>query len=180
MVTWGHRLLTPKSQASFLSGKQIEMARLFPVSPCAVCTCTCPTMVKQFCNKKRRTSLGHIGIINLRLRWMLNSSSCTVPVGQPLFEQLRACANSADRHNLQTVHHLTYNTTALIEEGFIQKRGQMSSLLFWGGQNWFNSLPHYRFSFREILRNGLMNARRKGVACRIYSLVRQQVETWNV
>ena len=38
-----------------------------------------------------------------------------------------------------------------IDEGFIQK--QRSALLF-GGQNWFNSLPQYRFCARMIWRNG--------------------------
>ena len=36
-------------------------------------------------------------------------------------------------------------TAMTIEEGFIQERRQWSSLLF-GGQNYFNSLPHYRFT----------------------------------
>ena len=40
-----------------------------------------------------------------------------------------------------------------IEEEFIQKRKQRSSLLFMS-QNWFNSLPHYRLSARMIWRNG--------------------------
>ena len=45
--------------------------------------------------------------------------------------------------------------TIPIEEEFMQKRRQRSSLLF-GGQNWFNSLLHYRFRARMIWRNGLI------------------------
>ena len=45
-----------------------------------------------------------------------------------------------------------------IEEGFIQKRRQRSSQLF-GGKNWLNSLPHYRFSARIIWRNGWIEKR---------------------
>ena len=40
-----------------------------------------------------------------------------------------------------------------IEERFM-KRKQRSSLLF-GWQDWFNSLPHYRFIARMMWRNGL-------------------------
>ena len=46
-----------------------------------------------------------------------------------------------------------YSRSVTIEEGFIQKRRQRSSLLF-GGQNWFNALPHYRLSARMIWRIG--------------------------
>ena len=43
-----------------------------------------------------------------------------------------------------------------IEEGFIQKRRQRSSLLF-GGQNRFHSLPRKLFYTRKILRKGWIN-----------------------
>ena len=50
------------------------------------------------------------------------------------------------------------------EQSQPQKRRQRSSLLL-GGQKWFNSLPHYRFSARMIWRNGLIEKYTLGRMC---------------
>ena len=46
-----------------------------------------------------------------------------------------------------------WSAASAIGEDFIWMQRQRSSLLF-GGQNWFISLPHYRFRARMIWRNG--------------------------
>ena len=59
----------------------------------------------------------------------------------------------------------------------MQKRRQRS-LLMYGGQNWFNSLPHYRFSARMIFKKRINNGGMDASEIRmIFQFIPQQITT---